>query len=114
MNRDWKFVFGAAFFEILWVIGLKHSSNWESWIGTIIAIFISTYLLICATNRLPVSTVYAVFTGIGTMGTVLAEIIIFEEPFSWIKLFLILLLLAGVGGLKMVKNEDLEEKGEAA
>jgi paired small multidrug resistance pump len=114
MNRDWTFVFGAAFFEILWVIGLKHSSNWDSWIGTIIAIFISTYLLICATNRLPVSTVYAVFTGIGTMGTVLAEIIIFEELFSWIKLFLILLLLAGVFGLKMVTNEVSDEKGEAA
>ncbi|WML44741.1 multidrug efflux SMR transporter [Neobacillus sp. PS3-40] len=113
MNRDWTFVFEAAFFEILWVIGLKHSSNWGSWIGTIIAIFISTYLLICAANRLPVSTVYAVFTGIGTMGAVLAEIIIFEEPFSWIKLFLILLLLAGVVGLKMLTNEDSDEKGEA-
>lgn len=114
MNRDWTFVFGAAFFEIIWVIGLKHSINWVSWISTIIAIFISTYLLIFATNRLPVSTVYAVFTGMGTMGTVLAEIIIFEEPLSWIKLFLILLLLAGVFGLKVVTNEVSDEKGEAA
>ncbi|MCM2535934.1 multidrug efflux SMR transporter [Neobacillus pocheonensis] len=113
MNRDWMFVFGAGFFEILWVIGLKHSSNWVSWIGTVIAIYISTDLLIRSTKRLPVSTVYAVFTGIGTMGTVLAEILIFEEPFSWIKLFLILLLLSGVFGLKMVTKEGSDEKGEA-
>ena len=114
MNRDWMFVLGAGFFEILWVIGLKHSGNWVSWIGTVIAIYISTDLLIRSTKRLPVSTVYAVFTGIGTMGTVLAEILIFEEPFSWIKLFLILLLLSGVFGLKMVTKEGSDEKGEAA
>jgi paired small multidrug resistance pump len=114
MNRDWMFVLGAGFFEILWVMGLKHSDNWLSWLGTIIAIYISTHMLIRSTNRLPVSTVYAIFTGIGTMGTVVVEILFFNEPFSWLKLLFILLLLFGVFGLKIITGDASNQKGETA
>ncbi|MEW9670006.1 multidrug efflux SMR transporter [Ammoniphilus sp. 3BR4] len=113
MDRDWIFVVLAGFFEFIWVTGLKHSNTLWEWIGTIAAIYISFYVLIRASKRLPVGTVYAVFTGIGTAGTVLIEVIFFGEPFSWLKLLLILLLLSGVFGLKVVTKER-DEKGAAA
>ncbi|MGD8190725.1 DMT family transporter [Brevibacillus ginsengisoli] len=111
MNRNWVMILIAAFFEVLWAIGLKHSSNAWMWIGTIVAILLSFDLLIRATKKLPVGTVYAVFTGIGTMGTVLADILVFGEPFKWIKIVLILILLAGIIGLKAI-TKDTDTKGE--
>lgn len=102
MNRNWVMVIIAGLFEIVWVIGLKHSHNTLAWTGTIIAILISMDLLIRASSKLPVGTTYAVFTGIGTTGTVITEMLLFGEPFKISKLLLILLLIAGVVGLKMV------------
>ena len=75
--------------EIIWVMGLKHSSNIWEWIGTIAAIAVSFYLIIEATKRSPVGTVYAVFTGIGTAGTVASEMLFFGEPFKLLKVLLI-------------------------
>jgi paired small multidrug resistance pump len=110
MNKEWAKVLIAAFFEVFWVIGLKHADDLWSWIGTIISIAISFYGLIMAGKKLPVGTVYAVFVGLGTAGTVAAEILFFGEPFKVVKLLLILLLLLGVIGLKLVSNEDVEEE----
>lgn len=107
MNRNWSIVFVAGLIEICWVIGLKHSSNTLMWIGTAVAIIISMYMLIYSTKTLPVGTAYAVFTGIGTSGTVVAEMIIFGEPVSILKILLILLLITGVVGLKMVTTKDI-------
>ncbi|MFF2527401.1 DMT family transporter [Brevibacillus sp. NPDC058079] len=113
MNGNWVYILVAGFFEVLWVIGLKHSSNGWMWLGTIVAIFLSFDFLIRASKQLPLGTAYAVFTGIGTMGTVVIEILIFGEPFKWIKLLLILILLAGIVGLKVI-TKDMDTKGEAA
>ncbi|MEF3304927.1 DMT family transporter [Paenibacillus sp. GYB003] len=106
MNRNWTLVFVAGLFEIAWVSGLKHANGVWSWLGTVAAILISMDLLIRASKRLPVGTTYAVFTGIGTAGTVLIEMVVFGEPFKIAKLLLILLLLAGVIGLKVVTGEQ--------
>ena len=102
MNRDWFQVVIAAAFEVFWVIGLKHASDFWTWTGTLIAIIISFYLMIMAARKLPVGTVYAVFVGLGTAGTVFSEILFFNEPVQVSKIFLILFLLAGVIGLKTV------------
>lgn len=107
MNTDWTKVFIAAFFEVLWVIGLKHADNFWTWTGTIIAIIISFYLMIMAGRKLPVGTVYAVFVGLGTAGTVLSEILFFDEPIKVEKILLILVLLAGVIGLKLVTKDKV-------
>lgn len=112
MNRDWNIVFLAGLFEIGWVIGLKHSTTWIEWGLTIFAIYISMHLLVIASRRLPVGTSYAVFTGIGTSGTVIAEIVLFGEAVRLIKIALILLLITGVFGLKMVSPE--KDKGEVS
>lgn len=109
MNKNWIKVVIAAVFEVMWVIGLKHADHWLEWIGTAIAIAISFYYMIMAGRDLPVGTVYAVFVGLGTAGTVIAEIVWFGEPFRWVKIALIGLLLAGVIGLKQVSGETRDE-----
>ncbi len=106
MNTGWIRVLVAAFFEVLWVIGLTHAEDLWTWLGTLISIYFSFYLLIRAGRDLPVGTVYAVFVGLGTAGTVISEIIFFDEPFHVGKLLLILILLAGVIGLKLVTEEN--------
>lgn len=113
MNKEWIKVFIAAFFEVFWVIGLKHAYDFWTWSGTAIAIFVSFYLMIMAGKRLPVGTVYAVFVGLGTAGTVFSEIIFFGEPFEAQKILLILVLLAGVIGLKLVTPNQAQEGDEA-
>ncbi|PTM58780.1 DMT family transporter [Desmospora activa] len=108
MNRSWLKVFVAAFFEVFWVIGLKYANDFYAWTGTVIAIIISFTFMIMAGRSLPTGTVYAVFVGLGTAGTVFAEIAFFGEPFSMAKLLLILLLLAGVTGLKLITKMEAE------
>jgi paired small multidrug resistance pump len=109
MNRNWVKVLAAAFLEVFWVIGLTHAYDFWTWTGTIFAILFSNYLMITAGQVLPAGTVYAIFVGLGTVGTVISEILFFEEPFRWEKILLILLLLIGVMGLKLVTDNKMEE-----
>ncbi|WP_342507821.1 multidrug efflux SMR transporter [Sporosarcina sp. FSL K6-2383] len=113
MNANWVKVIIAAFFEVFWVIGLKHADDFWAWTGTIIAIIISFYLMIMAGRELPVGTVYAVFVGLGTAGTVFSDTLFFDEPFQLAKVLLILVLLAGVIGLKLVTKDTVEEGVES-
>ena len=110
VNKYWLMVFSAGIVEVAWVSGLKHASTFLEWTGTIFAIIISFYLLIYTTKYLPIGTVYAVFTGLGTAGTVIAEIILFNEPINLVKMVLILVLLIGVIGLKMVTDEGANKE----
>ncbi|GKU75622.1 multidrug efflux SMR transporter [Paenibacillus sp. L3-i20] len=107
---EWIYVIVAGFIEIFWVIGLKKASTPLEWAGVIIAIAISFILLFKAYKKLPVGTVYAVFTGLGAGGIVLTEIFVFGEPFSIAKILLIGLIFFGVIGLKRVTG-DKKEKG---
>lgn len=113
MKRDWGWVGVAGLFEIGWVIGLKHAGDALGWGATAVCIVMSMYLLILSGRRLPIGTVYAVFTGIGTAGTEIAEMALFGEPFRWAKLLLILLLLVGVIGLKLVTDGEKQTEGGA-
>lgn len=105
MTKYWLLVFIAGFIEIGWAMGLKYATTIPLWIGVIALIVLSFYVLIIATEKLPVSTVYAVFTGIGTAGTVIVETVLFNEPFSLTKVGFIALLLVGVIGLKMLSGD---------
>lgn len=111
MNQ-WLLLFIAGLFEVVWVTGLKYSATWWAWTGTIIMLILSFDLLLRCSKKLPVGTVYAVFTGIGTAGTVATEMILFGEPLVWSKLALILLLVAGVLGLKVVTPHPKKERSE--
>lgn len=113
MNANWLKVFIGAFFEVIWVIGLKHANGFWTWTGTIIAIMLSFYLIIMAARKLPVGTVYAVFVGLGTAGTVLSEIIFFSVPIKVEKIMLIVLLLVGVLGLKLLTKDDTQKGADS-
>lgn len=108
MAKEWIKIVIAAVFEVMWVIGLKHADTVLEWIVTIIAIIVSFYLLIAAGKYLPVGTVYAVFVGLGTAGTVMMEILLFAEPVQPAKLILIGVLLVGVIGIKLITPDSTE------
>lgn len=109
MDTNWIKVFIAAFFEVFWVMGLNHANDFWTWGGTVVSIIVSFYLMIMAGQKLPVGTVYAVFVGLGTAGTVFSDIIFFGEPFKVGKILLIVILLAGVIGLKLVTIDEAQE-----
>lgn len=111
--KSWLMVLLASLLEVFWVIGLAHADEVWEWVGTVIAIGICNYLLIKATSKLPTGTVYAVFVGLGTAGAVLSEIMFFGEPFNIIKILLIVLLLLGVIGLKLVTDNGKNKEGVA-
>lgn len=113
MNTNWIKVYVAALFEVFWVIGLKHADDFWTGVGTIISITISFSLMIISGRSLPVGTVYAVFVGLGTAGTVISEILFFGEPFKISRILLILLLLTGVVGLKLVTKESVKEEANS-
>lgn len=107
MNQNWICLIFAALLEVMWVIGLAHSSHLMEWILTILLIVVSNYVMIRVAQVLAAGTVYTVFVGLGAAGTVLVEIIYFGEAFSWIKIALIISLLIGVIGLKFVTEEGV-------
>ena len=110
MTKYWLLVVLAGLIEIIWAMGLKYASNLWMWGGVVVLIVLSFYILIIANDKLPVATVYAVFTGIGTAGTVIVETVLFNEPFSLAKIGFISLLLVGVIGLKLVSDEPKETR----
>lgn len=101
----WVILFAAGLLEVGWAIGLKYSNGftrlWPT-IGTITAMLGSLGLLGLAVRTLPLGTAYAVWTGIGTVGTVLLSIVLIGEPISFVRLFCVLLIVFGILGLKLV------------
>ncbi|PHK50263.1 DMT family transporter [Staphylococcus edaphicus] len=102
---QWFKVILAGLIEIVWVTGLNTADSVLGWIGTFIVIIISFFLVISACKYLPVGTVYAVFVGIGAVGTVFVDMIFLGDPFNLIKIILIILLVIGIVGLKLTTEE---------
>ncbi|MEM5558797.1 quaternary ammonium compound efflux SMR transporter SugE [Aliarcobacter cryaerophilus] len=104
---SWTILFLAGIFEIFWAVGLKYSDGFTKLIPTIFTIvtmIISFYLLSLALKNLPIGTAYAVWVGIGTVGTVIAGIILFGESMTLIRVISILFILIGIIGLKFTTN----------
>lgn len=104
---SWTILFLAGIFEIFWAVGLKYSDGFTKLfptIFTIVTMIISFYLLSLALKTLPIGTAYAVWVGIGTVGTVIAGIILFGESMSLIRVISILFILIGIVGLKFTTN----------
>lgn len=101
----WTYLLIAGLFEIAWAIGLKYTDGfsrfWPS-AGTVIAMALSVVFLGLALKTLPVGTAYAVWTGIGAVGTVILGILLFAEPATALRLGCVGLILAGIVGLKLV------------
>jgi quaternary ammonium compound-resistance protein SugE len=100
----WMILVVAGLFEIGWAIGLKYTEGftrlWPS-VGTVTAMVLSVGLLGLAMRTLPVGTAYAVWTGIGALGTVILGIVLFGEPATVAHLVCVGLILAGIVGLKL-------------
>lgn len=100
----WVYLLLAALFEIAWAIGLKYSRGftriWPS-LATLAAMVVSMTLLALAVRTLPIGTGYAVWTGIGAVGTALSGILLFGEPATAWRMFFLALILVGLLGLKL-------------
>jgi len=100
----WIILFLAGILEIGWAIGLKYTEGFTKLVPTILtagSMVASVVLLGIAVRTLPLGTAYAVWTGIGTVGTVILGIVLFAEPATAIRLGCISLIIAGIAGLKL-------------
>ena len=114
MNKYWFLVLAASVLEICWATLLKAADSLGLWVLTLALITVNFVLIYHANNHLPVGTVYATFTGIGTGGTVIAGILFFGEAISVVKISLLCLLLAGVLGLKLFTDKKGSPSPEGA
>ncbi|MDO9419154.1 MAG: quaternary ammonium compound efflux SMR transporter SugE [Herminiimonas sp.] len=100
----WLILVIAGLFEVVWAIGLKYTDGFTKlWptVGTVTAMVISIALLGFAMKTLPVGTAYAVWTGIGAVGTVTLGMILLGEPATVARIICILLIVSGIIGLKI-------------
>ncbi|UJB20814.1 MULTISPECIES: quaternary ammonium compound efflux SMR transporter SugE [Lysobacter] len=100
----WVLLVFAGLFEVGWAIGLKYTEGfsklWPS-VGTIAAMIVSLGLLGVAMKSLPVGTAYAVWVGVGAVGTVIFGMVLFNEPANALRIVSVLLIVAGLVGLKL-------------
>ncbi len=101
--NPWLIVAIAGLMETGWALGLKYSEGftrlWPSLITIVLALG-SFYLLSVAMKSLPVGTAYAVWVGIGAVGTAIAAVFLFHEPVNLMRVLGVLLILAGIAALK--------------
>lgn len=101
----WVVLFVAGLFEVAWAVGLKYSEGFTRFwptVGSGVSMLVSLGLLGVALRTLPLGTAYAMWTGIGSVGTVLLGILLFGESASALRLACVGLILAGIVGLKLV------------
>jgi len=102
---SWIYLFFAGLFEIGWAVGLKYTHGFTRLtpsLLTVAAMAISLFLLGLALRSLPLGTAYAIWTGIGTIGTAILGIALFAEPAAALRLVCIGMIAAGIVGLKLV------------
>jgi len=102
---EWLILFIAGLFEVAWAIGLKYSQGFSQLIPsiiTVICMIASFYFLALSLKHLPLGTAYAIWTGIGSIGTVILGIILFREPVGLMRFICIGFILLGITGLKII------------
>jgi len=103
----WVCLFIAAVLEIGWAVGLKYTVGftrlWPS-VLTICSMIASMTLLAIAVRSIPIGTGYAVWTGIGALGTAVLGMILFAEPVTAARIFFLLLIVSGIVGLKFTAS----------
>ena len=104
----WLYLFVAGLLEVGWAIGLKYTDGFTRIVPTTLTVFsmvASLGMLGLALKALPLGTAYAIWTGIGTIGTVILGIALFGESANALRLACIALIVAGIVGLKLVSAE---------
>lgn len=102
----WLFLFLAGLTEIGWAIALKYSHGFTRLFPSVIAITVmvlSFFLLAHSLKSIPIGTAYAVWTGIGIMGTLILGIFLFNEPVNFSRLLFLSFILIGIVGLKITQ-----------
>jgi quaternary ammonium compound-resistance protein SugE len=100
----WVFLFLAGLFEIGWAMGLKQSEGFTRLVPSLLtaaSMIVSLGLLGLALKTLPLGTAYAIWTGIGTAGTVIVGMLLHGEPASAVRLGCVALIMTGIVGLKL-------------
>lgn len=101
---SWLILFLAGLFEIGWAVGLKYTDGFTRPLPTLLtvgAMIVSLALLGLAMKELPLGTAYAIWTGVGAVGTVIAGIILFGESMALMRLASVALIVIGLLGLKL-------------
>ncbi|MCO7516348.1 quaternary ammonium compound efflux SMR transporter SugE [Pseudomonas guariconensis] len=101
---SWIILFFAGLFEVGWAVGLKYTDGFTRPLPTVLtvaAMAVSLGLLGLAMKELPLGTAYAIWTGVGAVGTVIAGIILFGESMALVRLASVALIVAGLVGLKV-------------
>ena len=101
---SWIILFFAGLFEVAWAIGLKYTDGFSRPMPTLLtvsAMVVSIGLLGVAMKELPLGTAYAIWTGVGAVGTVIAGILLFGEAMTLVRLASVGLIVAGLVGLKL-------------
>ncbi|HLS87892.1 MAG TPA: quaternary ammonium compound efflux SMR transporter SugE [Burkholderiales bacterium] len=101
----WTWLAVAGVLEVAWAIGLKYTDGFTRLVPTVltlVAMGASVYCLAVAVRSIPIGTGYAVWTGIGAVGVAILGIVLFGEPAQLARLACILLIVAGIVGLKLV------------
>ncbi|MFM7444869.1 MAG: DMT family transporter [Tabrizicola sp.] len=101
--NPWAIVVIAGLMETGWALGLKYSEGFTKLVPSVVTIVLalgSFYLLSVAMKSLPVGTAYAVWVGIGAVGTAIAAVFLFQEPVNLMRVLGVLLILAGIAALK--------------
>lgn len=105
----WFHLIIAGLLEVAWAVGLKQTAGWTRlWpsLITVVLMIASFFFLSLALRTLPLGTSYAIWTGIGAVGTALIGIFIFDEPRTTARLVCILLIVAGIVGLKLASSSQ--------
>lgn len=101
---SWIILFFAGLFEVAWAVGLKYTEGFTRplpTLFTVAAMLVSLGLLGLAMKQLPLGTAYAVWTGVGAVGTVIAGILLFGESVALLRLASVALIVTGLVGLKL-------------
>ena len=100
---SWLWLVLAGLLEIVWAIGLKYTDSFTRLVPsvvTVVAMIASVWFLALAVRTIPIGTGYAVWTGIGAVGVAILGMVLFDEPRTWLRILSILLIVAGIAGLK--------------
>jgi len=100
----WTLLFLAGLFEVAWAVGLKYTDGFSKLVPsalTVAAMVASIVLLGLAMKHLPVGTAYAVWTGIGTIGTVILGIVLLGDSAAPLRIVCLALIVLGIAGLKL-------------
>ncbi len=101
---DWIYILIASVFEISWAVGLKYSDGFthlKATVFTVITMILSYVFLSIGAKNIPIGTAYAVWTGIGAVGTAVYGILFFDEPRDLLRIAFIFLIVIGIIGLRL-------------